>query len=143
MIRKSVRRFSLATNAKRVCAEIMLIAELANGVLHDDAEFGIRTPAAKEAAFRSPLSLPTKGVVAFGHYWKSRSFRLPAAWAIRIWSVIPAAPRSPATPGHIVLLGGVGISSLVRATGWSARIRLTAGMGEAVLRQSGRCEYGS
>ena len=44
MIRKSVRRFSLATNAKRVCAEIMLIAELANGVLHDDAEFGIRTP---------------------------------------------------------------------------------------------------
>ena len=71
MIRKSVQRYFLATNAKRVCAEIMFIAEVANGVLHDDAEFGIRTPAAKEAAFRSPLSLPTKGVVAFGHYWKA------------------------------------------------------------------------
>ena len=44
MIRKSVQRYFLATNAKRVCAEIMFIAEVANGVLHDDAEFGIRTP---------------------------------------------------------------------------------------------------
>src|SRR4029077_4182272 len=81
-----------------------------------------------------------------GRFWpllESRSFRLPAAWAIRIWSVIPDAPRSPATPGHIVLLGGVGISGLVRATGWAARIRLAAGLGEAVLRQSRRCDYGS
>jgi hypothetical protein len=43
MIRKSVKRFSLATNAERVCAEIMLKQQLVaddallDGVLGDEA----------------------------------------------------------------------------------------------------------
>src|SRR5579871_5524334 len=76
---------------------------------------------------------------------KSDQSEAMAAWtarqAVGVNPVVPAAARTPGTPGHIVLFLAVGVARVLIA----ADVRLNVvigGMSNPVLRKRGHCECG-